>query len=65
MPDEYALKNLPQVFAQHDTVPVSFFMKDLMDDWNATYNQDDKIHAGDGDASTANTSNGNSSAGFR
>ncbi len=62
MPDKYALKNLPQVFTQHDTVPVSFFMKDLMDDWNATYLQNDTIHDGDGDASTANTSGGDSSA---
>jgi len=63
MPDQYTLKNLPQVFAQHDTVPESFFMKDLMDDWNATYLQDDTsvvaIH--DGDASTASTSDGDSS----
>ena len=38
MPDQFKLKNLPNIFAKHDTIPVEFFMKDLLADWNATYN---------------------------
>jgi len=39
MPDKFKLQSLPNVFAKHDTIPVEFFMKDLLADWNTTYNR--------------------------
>lgn len=41
VPNKYLIRNLPEVFAKHDTLPMETFTRDLVAEWNATYNQKD------------------------